>query len=276
MLPKPFLKWPGGKQKIIDKLLAHVPKEFNAYHEPFLGGGALFFALYRQNKLHKKSILSDLNSELIDTYIAIRDNVEAVISLLSSYPYDKNFYYQIRDQNPWQLDNIHKAARMIYLNRTCYNGLYRVNRQGKFNVPFGSFKNPPKICDADNLRAVSKALQNTELVCADFSFTLLPDRAQPQDFVYFDPPYDPTSDTANFTSYTAQGFGINDQIRLRDIAKELVDKGVYVMISNSATEFIRQLYKDDFIIYEIEVGRSISCNAKTRKGWKEFIICSYK
>jgi DNA adenine methylase len=268
-LPKPFLKWAGGKGQIIHELLVRIPKKFNTYHEPFLGGGALFFELYRQGRI-RKAILSDLNRELIDTYIALRDSVEQVIALLCSYPYDRDFYYEIRDQDPWRLTLIQRAARMIYLNRTCYNGLYRVNRRGRFNVPFGRYRNPT-VCDAENLRAVSKALRDVEIHCEDFARVL--ERAQAGDFVYFDPPYAPVSETANFTAYTLDGFGPGEQVRLRDVARTLVNRGVAVMVSNSATRFIRQLYHG-FLIDEVEVGRPINCRATVRRGWREFIIMS--
>ncbi len=266
-IPRPFLKWAGGKGKILHELICRIPDHFETYHEPFLGGGALFFELWRSSKI-KKAVLSDKNQELVDTYIAIRDYVEDVIRLLSKYPYDKDFYYKIRERNPWDLDLPERAARMIYLNRTCYNGLYRLNKSGKFNVPFGRYKNP-QICDADNLRAVSSVLKKTEILCADFSITL--NKAKPGDFVYMDPPYTPVSETADFTNYTADGFNWDEQIRLSKVARKLLERGVYVMISNSAVEKIRKLYQG-FKIDQIETMRAVNSKAIRRKGWKEFII----
>jgi len=266
-IPRPFLKWAGGKGQILDELMTRVPERFHTYHEPFLGGGALFFELYRRGKI-REAVLSDCNRELIDTYIALRDAVEEVIALLRSYPYDRDFYYEIRDKDPWRLSRPERAARMIYLNRTCYNGLYRVNRRGRFNVPFGRHRNPT-VCDAENLRAVSKALRDVEIRCEDFARVL--ERAQAGDFVYFDPPYAPVSETANFTGYTVDGFGPEEQVRLRDVARVLMSRGVAVMVSNSATAWIRRLYRD-FRIDEVEVGRPINCRGAVRRGWKEFII----
>jgi DNA adenine methylase len=213
ILPRPFLKWAGGKTQLSDDLLDRMPLSFNTYHEPFVGSGALFFRLYRDQKI-KHAILSDINAELVDTYLAIRDNVEDVIQLLSGFPHDEKFYYRIRDMDPWSISIAERAARMIYLNKTGYNGLYRVNRQGKFNVPFGQYKSP-KYLDKENLLAVSRALENVEILCT--SFDTVTERAKPGDWVYFDPPYVPLSQTSNFTSYHANGFGLTDQERLRDI-----------------------------------------------------------
>ena len=206
-LPRPFLKWAGGKTQLTDALLERMPVYFNTYHEPFVGSGALFFRLHREGKI-KHAILSDINAELIDTYLAIRNHVWEVIQLLSDFPHNESFYYQIREKDPWSMSLAERAARMIYLNKTGYNGLYRVNRQGKFNVPFGRYK-APKYLDKDNLLAVSLALQNVEILCAPFETVL--ERAGPGDWVYFDPPYVPVSQTSNFTSYYARGFGLQDK-----------------------------------------------------------------
>ncbi|MBC7252161.1 MAG: Dam family site-specific DNA-(adenine-N6)-methyltransferase, partial [Anaerolineae bacterium] len=242
------------------------------YHEPFVGGGALFFRLYRDGLIQRASI-SDLNAELIDTYIAIRDHVEEVIALLSSYPYQREFYYELRSRDPWKMDLPARAARMIYLNKTCYNGLYRVNRQGKFNVPFGRYKSP-KYCDPDNLRAVSQALQGVEIICAPFETVL--ERAKPGDLVYFDPPYVPVSKTADFTAYQPDGFSLDDQIRLRDVCIELSERNVSVMVSNSDTDFVRTCYAAPyFTISEVQANRAINSNAKGRGKLTELIITNY-
>ncbi len=266
-VPRPFLKWAGGKTQLLPELLRRIPDRFGTYYEPFLGGGALFFALYRLGRI-RQAILSDVNRELIDTYVALRDHVDEVIAILSEYPYDRDFFYEIRSRDPWQLPLPVRAARMIYLNRTCYNGLYRVNRSGRFNVPFGRYRRPT-ICDAENLRAVSRALQHVEIRCADFAETVQEARAG--DFVYFDPPYVPVSPTADFTAYTEHGFNIDEQRRLRRVAGALARRGVYIMISNSMTPQIRRLYRG-FRIDVVSVERAINRRADRRNGWRECII----
>lgn len=271
-LPRPFLKWAGGKTQLLDALMTRLPPTFHAYHEPFLGGGALFFALYRAGRLHD-AFLSDTNAELIDTYIAIRDQVEAVIALLEGYPHDKAFYYQLRARDPWHLSLPERAARMIYLNKTGYNGLYRVNRRGQFNVPFGRYKSP-RYLDPDNLRAVARALQHATLRCQPFEGVL--EAARPGDFVYFDPPYAPLSRTAHFTAYQAHGFDAADQARLRDVCLALTDAGVQVMVSNSDVDLIRGLYdRPPFHIHRVQARRNINSKATARGKVTELIITNY-
>ncbi len=271
-VPRPFLKWAGGKTQLADALLERMPLVFRVYHEPFVGSGALFFRLYREQKI-RHAVISDLNTELIDTYLAIRDHVSDVIKLLAEFPYSKEFYYAIREKDPWQLSLPERAARMIYLNKTGYNGLYRVNRQGKFNVPFGQYKSP-KYLDQENLLAVSQALQNVDILCTSFETVL--ERAVAGDWVYFDPPYVPVSPTANFTAYHANGFGLSDQERLRDICVELSQKQVYVMVSNSDTEIIRSLYNlPYFTIDEVLANRAINCNSSRRGKITELVITNY-
>ena len=181
--PRPFVKWVGGKRQLLKELVQRIPQHFGAYHEPFVGGGALFFELYRSKRI-SKAVISDMNAELIDTYIAIRDYVEDVTGILATYPHNEDFFYNLRAEDPWEMDIPHRAARMIYLNKTCYNGLYRVNKQGKFNAPFGRYKSPT-YNDPENLRAVSIALQDVDVLCTSFETVL--GRAKPGDFVYFDP-----------------------------------------------------------------------------------------
>ncbi len=272
LLPRPFLKWAGGKTQLTDALVERMPLYFNTYHEPFVGSGALFFRLYREHKI-KKAILSDINAELIDTYLAIRDHVGEVIQLLSEFPHSESFYYQIREQDPWSMNLVERAARMIYLNKTGYNGLYRVNRQGKFNVPFGRYKSP-KYLDKDNLLAVSFALQNVEILCIPFETVV--ERAKPGDWVYFDPPYVPVSQTSNFTSYHASGFGLQDQERLRAICAKLSKNNVYITLSNSDTPVIRSLYATSFFaIDEVLANRAINCNGSKRGKVRELLITNY-
>lgn len=271
-VPRPFLKWAGGKTQLADALLERMPISFNVYHEPFMGSGAIFFRLYREQKI-RHAVLSDLNAELIDTYLAIRDCVSEVIKILSEFPHKEKFYYDIRAKDPWKLSLPERAARMIYLNKTGYNGLYRVNRQGMFNVPFGRYKSP-KYLDKENLLAASHALQNIEILCVPFETVI--DRANAGDWVYFDPPYVPVSQTANFTSYHANGFGLKDQERLRDVCVELSRNNIYITLSNSDTEIIRSLYRSAyFAIDEVLANRAINCNGAKRGKITELVITNY-
>jgi DNA adenine methylase len=271
-VPRPFLKWAGGKMQLVDELAKRAPAQFKVYHEPFLGGGAFFFHLYRLGRI-RHAVLSDINAELIATYEAIRDRVEEVIHLLGEFPYDRDFYYSLRAKDPWQLSPAERAARMIYLNKTGYNGLYRVNRQGKFNVPFGRYKSP-KYYDPENLRAVAIALREVQLVCASFETVL--ERAAKGDFVYLDPPYVPLSATANFTEYHATGFDLASHRLLRDVALNLDRRGVYVLISNSDTQLVRELYNTAcFHIDLVWAGRAINCNGRKRGKVSEAIITNY-
>lgn len=271
-IPRPFLKWAGGKGQLADILLQHRPARFQTYHEPFLGSGALFFRLYREGLIHH-AMLSDINRELIDTYLAVRDHVCEVIRILAEYPYQRDFYYQLRDKDPATLSLPQRAARMIYLNKTGYNGLYRVNRQGKFNVPFGRHKNP-KYLDEENLLAVSRALQDVQIYCATFECVL--EWARPQDWVYFDPPYAPVSATASFTAYHAGGFGSEQQTQLRDLCLQLSARGVLVMVSNSDTPLVRQLYGQwPFQIETVGARRAINCQSDKRGQVNELLITNY-
>lgn len=272
-LPKPFLKWAGGKRALLPELLRYsLPLQFKNYHEPFLGGGALFFALYRLGRCSgKTAVLSDINQELIDTYVAVRDSVDGVIHHLQNHPYNKEHYYKVRELNPDVLFGAIKAARMIYLNRSGFNGLYRVNKQGKFNVPFGSYANP-LICDIQNLKSVSKALQNVPLYVDSFEATKY--NVETHDFVYFDPPYVPASDTANFTAYSGEGFGLEDQQRLMKLFRFLAQRDVFVMLSNSDTPWVREHYAG-YCFHEVQVQRNISAKSDKREIAQELIITNF-
>jgi DNA adenine methylase len=271
-LPRPFLKWAGGKAQLIPHLLAHAPAHFQTYHEAFLGNGALFFHLQRTGRL-RRAVLSDQNAELIDTYRAVRDQVEEVIRLLAQFPYDRAFYDQLRAQDPWAMSLAERAARMIYLNKTCYNGLYRVNRQGQFNVPFGRYK-APKYLDEANLRAVARALENVALHCAPFEAVL--ERATAGDWVYFDPPYVPRSRTANFTAYYPGGFSLRDHERLRDVCIALVQRGVAVTLSNADVPAVHLLYdRPEFARHVVRARRSISAKRQGRGEVNELIITAF-
>lgn len=271
-VPRPFLKWAGGKTQLADSLLERRPLHFETYHEPFVGSGAIFFRLYREG-LIRRAVLADINAELIDTYRAVRDHVAEVIQILSELPHSKETYYAIRSQDPWRLSLPERAARMIYLNKTGYNGLYRVNRQGQFNVPFGRYQSP-RYLDRENLLAVSRALQQVELLCAPFATVV--ERAQPGDWVYFDPPYVPVSQTANFTAYYANGFGLREQEQLRDVCIILSQRNVYVMLSNSDTATVRSLYALPYFTFdEVRANRAINSNGARRGKVTELVITNY-
>jgi DNA adenine methylase len=265
--PKPFLKWAGGKSRLIAQYQPYLPKSFRTFYEPFLGGGALFFHFQPQ-----RAVLSDINPELVNVYTCVRDCVEAVIAKLEHHAahHSQTHYYQVRNEEP-DLP-IEKAARLIYLNKTCFNGLYRVNRQGQFNVPMGQYKNPT-ICNAALLSAASVALQKAVLTTQPFHKILM-EPLSAQDFVYFDPPYHPLSETSNFTSYSRTAFTEADQIHLRDIFVNLSAQGVKVALSNSDSPFVRDLYQD-FQIYTIAAARSINVQPTKRGKIAEVFVVSY-
>lgn len=268
---RPVLKWAGGKSRLLPDLLGRLPDSFGAYHEPFLGGGALFFELANQRRL-TESYISDVNQALIDVYQALRDCIGEVIHLLKIHQsrHCETHYYCVRTWMPGQLTLAERAARVIYLNRTCYNGLYRENQSGEFNVPFGRYKNP-LICDEPNLLAVSNVLRDVDISCRPFSSVLK--TAKAGDLVYFDPPYFPVSSTSNFTSYHRDGFGAKDQADLRCVFVELANRGVNVLLSNSDVPFIRQLY-DGYDISQVFAARAINCQGHSRGKIAEVIVCN--
>lgn len=271
----PFLKWVGGKSRLLQQYQNYFPKisDIKTYYEPFLGGGSVFFNL--QPKL---AILSDINQDLIETYCSVRDNLEQLIDLLqihqnehnSDYSENHEYYYQVRSRT--YNTPIQRAARLIYLNKTCFNGLYRVNSKGEFNVPVGKYKNP-KICNPDLLRSASAALKSAKIEVRNFE-EILDHAKTSDDFVYFDPPYHPLSDTSYFTAYSADAFNEDKQIKLRNIFAELASRGVKVMLSNSDCKFIRELYSE-FNIHEILAARVINSNAQKRGKISEVLVRSY-
>jgi DNA adenine methylase len=276
---RPFLKWAGGKGQLLPELTARLPLQFRRYHEPFVGGGAFFFHLWNLGRLPAGAVLSDYNPELITCYRAVRNNVEELIAALQAHAphfHDKDYFHEIRswDRRPGfdQRSNVQKAARTIFLNRTCYNGLYRLNNKGQFNAPFGHYKNP-LIVDPNNMRSVSTALQEVELCVGDFADVL--DRAEPGDFVYFDPPYVPVSATASFTQYTDRGFDQVAQHRLAEVFHALAERGCSVMLSNSYTDLARELYADTPTCDKVFASRKINCDGKKRGVVEELIACSY-
>lgn len=268
--PKPFVKWAGGKSQLIEKLRLRLPKNFGCYYEPFVGGGALFFDL-----LPRRAVLSDNNEELINLYRVIRNNVNELLESVEKHRYEKDYYYQLRDvdrQDHYQSwSDVEKASRFLYLNKTCFNGLYRVNAKGQFNVPFGKYSNP-RIADAEQLLAASAVLQRVELVCGGFE--QIEELLNKGDFVYFDPPYMPRSDTASFTSYTKEGFGVEGQESLAKFCRKISEKGVKWMLSNSPTELIYDLY-EGFNFSVVSATRAINSKASKRGEVEELIITNY-
>lgn len=260
----PFLKWVGGKSQLLNELQKYIPQSYNKYIEPFVGGGALFFNLSPET-----AIINDSNEELINAYKVVRDDVGSLIELLRPYDYEKDFYYQMRAKSPQELSRIERAARLIYLNKTCFNGLYRVNKKNEFNVPIGRYSNPT-ICDEDKLIAASKALQNTVIECGDYKEVLTRYTSR-GDLVYIDPPYHPISDYSDFKRYTKEFFYKEDQIILRDFIRDLKVKGCFVIASNSYCNFILDLYKD-FDIKVVNAKRYINKIAKRRNNINEVII----
>ncbi|MGE5587010.1 MAG: DNA adenine methylase [Clostridia bacterium] len=264
--PRPFVKWAGGKGQLVEDLAARLPGDYSAYHEPFVGGGALFFHLAPGT-----AFLSDLNEELINAYLAVKNDCDALIRSLQKYRNERAYYYEVRALDPATLDPVERASRFVYLNKTCYNGLYRVNRQGKFNVPYGRYKNPV-YADEVQLRLASKVLACADIKVADFEIVL--EQAKPGDFVYFDPPYQPISATANFTSYTRDAFDESQQKRLATVFRELDRRGCYLMLSNSDSPLVRGLYSR-FRIETVMARRHINCKGERRGAVPEVLVLNY-
>lgn len=263
---RPFLKWAGGKGGLLSDILRRLPEGYGRYHEPFVGGGAVFFGL-----APRAATLSDKNAELIHAYVTVRDDVDGLIEELGEHVYTSEHYYAVRALDPAGLPPRKRAARTVFLNRAGFNGLYRLNSRGQFNVPFGRYTNP-RIVDAENLRACSRALIDVELRAEDFDAVLR--RAQPGDLVYFDPPYVPLSSTASFTAYQAGGFGARDQEHLRDVFATLASRNVCCLLSNSDTPEVRALYKD-FAIDEVQARRAINSKGSNRGPVGEVLVRSY-
>ena len=278
--PHPFLKWAGGKSKLVPELLARVPADVATYHEPFLGGGALFFALGSATRgsatrgsatrgsatlRPAHAVLSDVNYDLVTAYEVVRDDVRGLVRALGRHAKQHavrglDYYLEVRASTP--RSDVARAARLVYLNKTCFNGLWRVNKQGKFNVPMGKFKTPPTICDEENLYACSEALRGAAVVCLDFR-EILPD-CEPGDFVYLDPPYYPLSETSSFTAYAKEGFGPVEQRALADEVLALDQRGVDFLLSSPDCPEVRELYQD-FKLEEVTMRRNINSVA-TRRG----------
>ncbi|MGI0006566.1 MAG: DNA adenine methylase [Nitrosotalea sp.] len=275
--PKPFVKWAGGKRQLLPVITSHIPSKFERYFEPFLGGGAVFFSLVAKER-KTKWFISDLNSDLALSYVTIRDRVKELVLSLENHAanYTKNqssYYYKVREANP--KNDIDKVSRLIFLNKTCFNGLYRVNSKGKFNVPVGRYVNP-NIVNKENLFEVSRVLQSKDISikCQDFEDALK--GVGHEDFVYLDPPYQPVSTTASFTSYTDSNFDFSDQERLYAKFKALDKKGVKVLLSNSRSDEIIELFSEfsDGII-TINANRFINSVSQKRTGHTELLIKNY-
>ncbi len=273
---KPFVKWAGGKRQILDKLIKYVPEDFNTYYEPFVGGGALFFELSPKN-----AVINDSNEELINVFRCIKD--EEKLTKMSNElnhheaNHSEEYYYKIRnidrDKNKFnRLSDYKRAARTIYLNKACFNGLYRVNSKGEFNVPFGK-KLKVNTYEGQNIGIIHAYLNFNNIKILSIDFEEAVKDAKEGDFIYFDPPYD--SDTSTFNSYTEDGFSKDEQIRLSNVFKNLSDRGCYVMLSNHNTVLINELYKD-FYIHKITAKRNINSNGKKRGKVEEVIITNYE
>ena len=266
----PIVKWDGGKRQLMFELLKNMPKTYNRYFEPFIGGGALFFELQPDN-----AYISDMNEELINLYQVVRDEVDELIYDLQKHDISKEYFMEIRNidrtEEYQNWSDVQKASRFIYLNRTCFNGMYRVNSKGEFNVPFGHYKNP-RILDENNLINCSNLLQGIEIKHADFSEILK--KVTKGDFVYFDPPYVPLSETSSFTSYTKEGFDIDMQFKLRDVCDELDTMGVNFLLSNSDTKLVNDLY-ENYNIKKVFASRQINANADGRGKITEVLVRNY-
>ncbi len=277
MSVKPYLKWAGGKRQLLPEIRKYIPASFDLYVEPFVGAGAVLFDLQPG-----RAVINDANRQLIMTYEVIRDDVETLIAALKEHTAKntKEYYYTVREQDRdsavfGRLSKTEKAARLIYLNKTCFNGLYRVNSQGLFNVPYGRYKNPA-ICEEETLRGIHEYFRNNEVVILNGDFAKAARMATPDSFVYFDPPYH-SADNSNFTGYQADGFPEAEQLRLRDVMKELTDQGVKCLLSNSDTEFIRKIYKDKaFRVETVTASRTINSNTAGRGKVNEVLIRNWK
>lgn len=278
LILRPFLKWAGGKRQLLPVLRKYIPKSSGSctYFEPFVGAGAFLFDLQP-----KKAVINDTNKELINCYQTIKDNPEELLELTKDYQKNisKDRYYELRELDRRsdfeKFSNIQRAARIIYLNKTCFNGLFRVNSQGQFNVPYGDNKNPI-VADEIVIRAVSKYLNENEIEIVNQDFEIAVSKARKGDFIYFDPPYDPISSSSSFTGYDLNGFDRDEQFRLKKVSDALIDKGCNVLLSNSATDFIKNLYGDKEYYSLVEVGatRSINSVGTSRGKINEVLIFS--
>lgn len=273
---RPFLKWAGGKRQLLPEIKKYLPSKFKTYYEPFLGGGAVFFGLQP-----KKAVINDSNSELINCYEVIKNSLDELIDELRIHKekHEETYYYTLRELDrsrtyTKEYNQVQRAARIIYLNKTCFNGLFRVNSHGQFNVPFGKYKNP-NILDEAVLKAVNKYLNSNKISIFNKDFEQVAVNAQEGDFVYFDPPYDPVSSTASFTGYDVNCFDREEQKRLKDLVDELTRRSCNVLLSNACTDFILDLYSA-YKIEEVSAKRSINSKAFKRGKITEVLVRNYK
>lgn len=270
--PSPFVKWAGGKGQLLDQMAAHFPRQFRTYIEPFLGGGAVFFYL-----LPRRARLADLSEDLINTYRVVRDRPQELAEALDEHaPHgnDERYFKQVRSTPPEGLSDVQRAARLIFLNKTCFNGLYRVNSKGQFNTPFGHYRKPPRLYEATNLHAASHALKGKVLDVADYHQSCA--HASEGDFVYLDPPYHPLTKTANFTGYTKDAFSEKDQEELALVFDRLHEKGCYAMLSNSSHDNVRRLYEGrGYTIIPVSAKRAINSKGDARGEIQEFLVTNY-
>jgi DNA adenine methylase len=269
---KPFLKWAGGKRQLLPVIKKLLPPTYETYYEPFVGAGAVLF-----NLKPLSAVINDVNSELINCYKVVRDNSTALIEDLAGHQNSEEYFYKLRELDRGgefdRMSDIERASRIIYLNKTCFNGLFRVNRQGQFNAPFGRYKDP-KIVNAEVILGDSDYLMNNDVQILNHDFVRATETAQRGDFVYLDPPYDPVSDTSSFTGYSLNQFGRTEQERLRDLFENLTLRGCLVMLSNSATNFIENLY-EDYNVIKVQANRSINSVGTGRQKIDEFLILNY-
>ena len=271
----PFLKWAGGKRQLMPEIRKMLPNGVanHPYYEPFIGGGALFFEL-----LPKRAVINDYNEELINVYTVIRDNPSELIEDLKRHKNTAEYFYKIRaiDRQPLfsNLTRIERASRIIYLNKTCYNGLYRVNNAGEFNSPFGRYKNP-NIVNEPVIKAVSKYLNSSQIQISSCDYALILKDIPTDSFVYLDPPYHPISESSSFTGYVQGGWDEGDQLRLRDVCNRLRNNGIKFLLSNSASDFIREIYSD-YNIHIVQAKRSVNSNSSRRGQVDEFLIRNYE
>ena len=271
---QPFTKWTGGKRQLLGELRSYMPETFGRYFEPFVGGGALFFDLAPE-----KAVINDFNEELINAYRQIKNNPAELINLLIKHKENnsKDYYLELRsadrDGRISRMTGVERAARILYMLRVDSNGLYRVNSKNQFNVPYGRYKNP-KIVDVDLLYQISEYLNENDVEILQTDFAEAVKDAQTGDFVYFDPPYIPLNETSSFTSYTHEGFSYEEQVRLRNTFKELTERGVYAMLSNSSSPLVEELYKD-FNIYFVEAQRTNGAKSSSRGKISEIIVTNY-
>jgi DNA adenine methylase len=270
----PFVKWVGGKRQLLNEIEKHIPEQFSRYYEPFVGGGAVLFHVQPKN-----AVINDSNEELVNLYNIIKESPEELIEDLKKYKNEEKYFYEVRGidrekEKYLELSNIQRASRIIFLNKTCYNGLFRVNSSGEFNSPFGRYKNPNIVNDV-TIKAVGNYLSKNDIQILNTDYEKSLSKIRKGAFVYFDPPYDPISDSSSFTGYTKNGFDRTEQERLKKVCDKLNDKGVKFLLSNSSTEFIRDLYKD-YNIFSIKAKRAINSKGNGRGETTEVLVKNYE